>query len=197
MTWVDGVVLGVVALSALFSMVRGFVREVLGVGAWIGALLACLKFYTPVQPFVASLLPKSLQHFAIYGAMAAVFLVVLIILSLVSGLIGGLVRDSALSGLDHSLGILFGIARGAVIVFLAYIALGLAEPSSAWPAPVANARLLPMAYQGANWIAGLLPQQYRPKIQPLPSAPPPSADKLMQQPVAGSALQSNGGGQQQ
>ncbi len=191
MTWVDAVVLGVVALSALFSMVRGFVREVLGVGAWIGALLACLKFYAPVQPFVASLLPAHLSHFAIYGAMAAVFLVVLIILSLVSGLIGGLVRDSALSGLDHSLGIVFGIARGAVIIFLAYIALGLAEPSSAWPTPVANARTLPLAFQGANWIAGLLPKQYQPKIQPLPSPQPPSAATLMQQPVAGSALQTN------
>ncbi len=164
MTWVDAVVLGVVALSALFSMVRGFVREVLGVGAWIGAFIASMKFYAPLQPYVASLLPKGLAHFAIYGAMAAVFLVVLIILSLISGLIGGLVRDSALSGLDHSLGIVFGIARGAVIIFLAYIALGMAEPSAAWPAPVANAHFLPLAYKGANWISGLLPKQYQPKI---------------------------------
>ncbi len=191
MTWVDAVMLGIVALSALFSMVRGFVREVLGVGAWIGALVACLKFYGPVQPYIASLLPKSLQHFAIYGAMAAVFLVVLIILSLVSGLIGGLVRDSALSGLDHSLGILFGAARGAILVFLTYIALGLAEPSSQWPTPVVTARFLPLAGQGANWIAGLLPKQYRPKIQPLPSPKPPSARQPMRQPVSGSALQNS------
>lgn len=193
MTWVDAVVLGVIALSALFSMVRGFVREVLGVGAWIGAFIASMKFYGPVQPYIVSLLPKGLAHFAIYGAMASVFLVVLIILSLVSGLIGGLVRESPLSSLDHSLGIVFGIARGAVIIFLAYIALGMAEPSAAWPTPVANARFLPLAYQGANWLSQFLPKQYQPKIQPLPSPAPPSADKLMQQPVAGSALQ--GGGQ--
>ncbi|MGE4480484.1 CvpA family protein [Acidocella sp.] len=194
MTWVDAVVLGVVALSALFSMVRGFVREVLGVGAWIGAFLAAMRFYGPVEPYILSLLPKGLAHFAIYGAMAAVFLVVLIVLSLVSALIGGLVRDSALSGLDHSLGIVFGVARGAVIVFLAYIALGLAEPASVWPTPVVNARLLPIAFQGANWIAGLLPKPYQPKIQSLPSPQPPSAGKLMQQPVAGSALQSPSAG---
>ncbi|HTQ70920.1 MAG TPA: CvpA family protein [Acidocella sp.] len=188
MTWVDAVVLGVLALSALFSMVRGFVREVLGVGAWIGAFVASMKFYGPVQPYIASLLPKGLAHFAIYGAMAAVFLVVLIILSLVSGLIGGLVRESALSSLDHSLGIVFGLARGAVIICLAYIALGMAEPAPAWPEPVVNARFLPLAYQGANWLAGLLPKPYQPKIQPLPSPQPPPADKLMQQPVSGSAL---------
>lgn len=192
MTWVDWAVLAVVALSALFSMVRGFVREVLGVFAWVGAFIACLRWFQPVQPFIASLLPENLKHFAVYGAMAVVFLVVLIVLSIVSALIGGLIRDSALSSLDHSLGILFGIARGAVIAFLAYIALGLAEPATAWPQPVVNARFLPIAYDGAKWLVGFVPKQYQPKIEPLPSPAAPSADQLMQQPVSGSALQTSG-----
>lgn len=187
MTWVDTMILCVVALSALFSMVRGLVREVLSVGAWIGALLACLHFYGPVKPFVASVLPFGFGHFAIYGAMAVVFLVVLIILSMVSGILGGLVRSSPLSGLDHSLGILFGIARGAIIVFLAYVALGMTEPSNDWPAPVANARFLPLAQEGASWLVAFLPPQYQPKIQPIPSKIPTAAS-LMQQPVQGSAL---------
>lgn len=187
MTWVDAVILGVVVLSALFSMVRGLVREVLSVGAWIGALLASLHFYAPVQPFVASVLPIGLSHFAIYGAMAAVFLVVLIVLSIVSGLLGGLVRGSPLSGLDHSLGIVFGVARGAIIIFMAYIALGMTEPSASWPAPVANARLLPLAQEGAVWLTSLLPSHYQPKIQPLPGQAPTAAT-LMKQPIQGSAL---------
>lgn len=170
MTWIDAVILGMVALSTLFSMVRGFVREVLGVGAWVGALLACLHFYQPVQPYVASLLPHSLVHFAVYGAMGIVFLITLIILSIVSGLLGGLVRHSPLSSLDHALGIVFGLARGAIIAFLAYIALGMAEPSSAWPAPIAHARLLPLAQKGAGWLTDFLPSSYRPKVQPLPGA---------------------------
>ncbi len=45
MTWVDGAAIGIVVLSALFSLVRGFVREVLGVGAWVGAALAALSGY--------------------------------------------------------------------------------------------------------------------------------------------------------
>ncbi|GAN81286.1 CvpA family protein [Acidocella aminolytica] len=188
MTWVDGVILGIVALSAVFSMVRGFVREVLGVAAWIGALFAALKFYAPVQPYVASLLPHGMSHFAIYGAMAAVFLITLIILSILSALIGGLVRDSALSGLDHSLGLVFGIARGAVIIFLGYIALGMAEPATSWPQPVAHARFLPLAQEGATWLTGFLPQQYQPKIQSLPGTLVPAATTLMKQPVEGSAL---------
>lgn len=187
MTWVDAVILGVIALSALFSMVRGFVREVLSVAAWLGALFACLNFYGPVEPFVASVLPANMDHFSAYGAMAVVFVVSLIILSIISGILSGMVRDSALSGLDHSLGIVFGIARGAIILFLAYIALGMTEPSQSWPQPIANARLLPLVQEGALWLAGFLPPEYQPKIQPLPGQAP-SASSLMKPPVQGSAL---------
>ncbi|MGO9817198.1 MAG: CvpA family protein [Acidocella sp.] len=189
MTWIDAAVIFVILLSAAISMVRGFVREVLGVGAWIGAAFAAVKFYPLAQPEIASILPMSMKHFVIYGAMAVVFLVVLIVLSLISALIGGLVRDSALSGLDHSLGLVFGAVRGALVVCVAYIALsvGVAEPQ--WPAPVVNARFLPMAYQGAKALTSLLPDTYQPKVDPLPGSPAPPASTLMQQPVAGSALQ--------
>ena len=175
MTWIDGAVLAVVILSAAISAVRGFVREVLGVGAWLGACVAAVKLFPLVQPEIASVLPASMKNFAVYGAMGAVFLVVLILLSLISALIGGLVRESALSGLDHSLGLVFGAVRGAIIICAAYIGLGLAEPAAQWPAPIVNARFLPA--------------QYQPKVDALPSAPAPTAAKLMQQPVAGSALQ--------
>jgi membrane protein required for colicin V production len=187
MTWIDAAVLVIIILSAAFSMVRGFVREVLGVGAWIGAALAAVKFYPFVLPEISSVLP--MKNLVVYAAMGVIFIIVLILLSLVSALVGGLVRDSALSGLDRSLGLVFGAVRGALIVCLAYIALSVGVAEAEWPAPVVNARFLPMAYQGANALVGLLPKQYQPKVDPLPGAPAPSAGALMQQPVAGSALQ--------
>lgn len=186
MNWIDAAVLVVVLLSAAFSMVRGFVREVLGVAAWIGAGLAAVRFYPLVLPEVNSVLPA--KGFVVYVAMAVIFIVVLIVLSLISALIGGLVRESALSGLDRSLGLVFGAARGALIICLAYIALSVGVAQADWPAPVLNARFLPLAYQGAAALVGLLPKPYRPKVDPLPGTPAPSAGALMQQPVAGSAL---------
>jgi membrane protein required for colicin V production len=186
MTWVDAAVLVIVVLSAAFSMVRGFVREVLGVGAWIGAGLAAVRFYPLVLPEVASVLP--MKNLVVYVAMAVIFIVVLIVLSLISALIGGLVRDSALSGLDRSLGLVFGAARGALVVCLAYIALSVGVAQEEWPAPVVNARFLPIAYQGASELVALVPKEYQPKVDPLPGAPAPSAGTLMEQPVAGSAL---------
>jgi membrane protein required for colicin V production len=189
MTWIDGAVLAIIILSAAISAVRGFVREVLGIGAWLGAGIAAVRFFPLIQPQIASILPATMKNFTVYGAMGVVFIVVLIVLSLISALIGGFVRESALSGLDHSLGLVFGALRGALIICVAYIGLGFAEPAAQWPAPVVNARFLPMAYSGAKSLVTLVPKQYRPIVDPPPSAPAPAAATLMQQPVAGSALQ--------
>jgi membrane protein required for colicin V production len=186
MTWIDAAALVIVILSAAFSMVRGFVREVLGVFAWIGAAFAALRFYPLVQPYVNSVLP--MKNLVVYVSMGVVFLVTLIVLSLISALIGGFVRESALSGLDRSLGLVFGAVRGAVIICLAYIALSVGIDQSQWPAPVVNARFLPWAHEGAEVLVSYLPPQYRPKVAPLPGAAAPSAATLMQTPVQGSAL---------
>jgi membrane protein required for colicin V production len=186
MTWVDAAVLVIVLLSAAFSMVRGFVREALGVAAWVGAAYAAVRWYPLVLPEISSVLP--MKNFVVYVAMAVIFIVVLIVLSLISALIGGLVRDSALSGLDRSLGLVFGAVRGMIIVCLAYVALSVGLAEGQWPAPVVNARFLPLAHQGAVYLVAFLPSPYQPKVDPLPGAPAPSAGALMQQPVTGSAL---------
>lgn len=187
MTWVDGAAIGIVVISALFSLVRGFVREVLGIGAWVGAVLAALSGYRYVQPYVASVV--SARNFVVPISAGIVFIVVLILLSIISAWIGGLIRESALSGLDRSLGIVFGVVRGAVILCLAYIALSIFLVPSEWPAPVTNSRFLPYEYAGAVMLVSLLPPEYQPKVSPLPASGPPSANTLMQEPVSGSALQ--------
>lgn len=186
MTWVDGAVLGVVALSAVFSMVRGFVREILGVGAWLGAALVARVGYPVLEPYVGSVLAA--KNLVFYVSVGVVFLIALIIFSIISAVIGGYVRDSALSGLDRSLGLVFGLVRGVLVVCIAYIGLSIGVDEAQWPPPVVHARFLPVAYQGAVTLANLLPAPYRPKVDPLPGTPAPSAGTLMQQPVAGSAL---------
>jgi membrane protein required for colicin V production len=186
MTWVDAAAISIIVLSAMFSLVRGFVREILGVAAWVGAAFAALKGYQLVLPYVASVLAMRAAQVPV--SIGIVFVVILIILSIISAWIGGLVRESALSGLDRSLGLVFGVVRGAVILCLAYIGLSMFVVQDQWPAPVVNARLLPFAFEGASFLAGLLPPGYQPTILPLPGRAAPSAGTLMQQPVSGSAL---------
>jgi membrane protein required for colicin V production len=162
MTWVDGAVLLVLVLSALFSVVRGFVREVLGLVAWAGAGVAALKFYPWIVPEISSVLP--MKNFVDYAAEGVVFIIVLVILSLISALIGDVVRNSPLAGVDSSLGLVFGLARGALVVCLAYIALSVGVKQAEWPAPVTNARCLPLVREGAGKLVALVPAQYRPAL---------------------------------
>jgi membrane protein required for colicin V production len=189
LTWIDGAAIGIVVVSALFSLVRGFVREVLGVGAWVGAALGALSGYKYAEPYVASVV--SAKNFVVPVSAGIVFIALLILLSITSAWIGGLVRDSALSGLDRTLGIVFGVVRGGFIVCLAYIGLSLFLVPAEWPAPVTNARFLPYAHAGAVMLVSLLPPDYQPKVNALPQPGAPSANTLMQQPVAGSALAPN------
>lgn len=189
MTWVDAAAISIIILSAIFSLVRGFVREMLGVAAWIGAAFAALKGYQLVLPYVSSVVSSHNLQTPI--SIGVVFLVILIILSIISAWLGGMVRESALSGLDRSLGLVFGVVRGVVILCLAYIGMSMFVAQSEWPTPVVNARILPLAYQGATVLAGLLPADYQPTVLAIPTAPPPAAKTLMQQPVSGNALQSD------
>jgi membrane protein required for colicin V production len=188
MTWVDAAAISIIILSALFSLVRGFVREMLGVAAWLGAAFAALKGYIYVEPYVASVV--TVRNLVVPVSIGAVFIVILIILSIISAWVGGVVRESALSSMDRSLGLVFGAVRGLVILALGYIGLSLFVPAAEWPDPVVNARMLPLAFDGASMLAGLLPLEYRPNVLPLPVASAPTAGALMQQPVAGSALRS-------
>jgi membrane protein required for colicin V production len=188
MTWVDAAAISIIILSALFSLVRGFVREMLGVAAWLGAAFAALKGYTYIEPYISSVV--SVRNLVMPVSIGAVFVVILIILSIISAWVGGVVRESALSSMDRSLGLVFGAVRGFVILAMGYIGLSLFVPAAQWPDPVVNARMLPYAFDGATMLADLLPPDYRPNVLPLPVASAPTAGTLMQQPVAGSALKS-------
>jgi membrane protein required for colicin V production len=169
MTWVDAVVLLILAGSALFAFLRGFVREALGLCAWVGAVYFAV-FYAPAARPEALRLTGN-PEFADPAAFAAVFLIALIVFSVIAGLLARLVRSTGLGALDRTIGLLYGLIRGAALVSLAYIAAGLLVAVSQWPGAVLQARSLPLAYAGARWIAQELPPRYAPKVAPPPDAP--------------------------
>lgn len=179
MTWVDLAVAGVIAVSALLAFMRGLVREVLGIAAWVGAAIVAVWAGPYAVPKAAQYITE--QQIAMIVAYGATFVVALLFLLVVSHWIGAVVRDSALSGLDRTLGLVFGVARGAVVVVFAYIAAGFVVPIKQWPPPVLQARALPYAYRGAVWAEGLLPAEFRPQPPQLPPGAdtPTTADDLM------------------
>ena len=166
MTWVDLAVIGVLLVSALLAFMRGFVSEVLAIGAWVGAGLAALWAGPLARPQIEIWMDQWVKLPALVTPMSfgVVFLVVLIVLLILSRWIGELVRNSVLSGLDRSLGLLFGLLRGAVLVICAYIGTGMLIPMDKWPSAVLEARLLPFVYGGASVVVKALPQPYQPRL---------------------------------
>jgi membrane protein required for colicin V production len=182
MTWVDGVVLAVLAISAVLAFVRGLVQEVLGVGAWIGAALLALV----LRPAVVPLLRGSVEPAWLADALAAgaVFLVVLIILKLFIGAIARRVQNSVLGSTDRALGLVFGAVRGAFLVILAYILGGMVLPATdRWPEAVRDARSLPLVIEGAQWLVAQLPPEYQPRVASPPARPGPTQEDFERPPA--------------
>lgn len=165
MTWADGVAIGIVVLSGLLALARGFVREALGVGAWLGAGLAAFVFYPLVEAQLEGFIRE--RQLILPLSIGIVFIVVLIILSVLSAWLGSMVRDSILAGVDRTLGFAFGLVRGVVIVCLVYIGLSIFLQPLEWPAAITHAKLLSYARSGSEFLVALLPPAYRPHIDKL------------------------------
>ncbi|MHA7849698.1 CvpA family protein [Roseovarius sp.] len=124
-TIIDGVVALVIVLSALLAYSRGLVREALAIAGWIVAGILAFMFAPQVEPLVKEVpvvgdfIADSCE-LSMIGAFAVVFAVALIVASLITPLFSSLVQRSALGGLDQGLGFLFGVARGVLLVAIAY-----------------------------------------------------------------------------
>ncbi|MCZ4256584.1 CvpA family protein [Sulfitobacter sp. G21635-S1] len=124
-TIIDGVVALVIVLSALLAYGRGLVRELMAIVGWIAAAVLAYLFAAQVEPLVRELpvvgefLADSCE-LSIIGAFAIVFAVALIVVSLFTPLFSSLVQRSVLGGLDQGLGFVFGVARGIILVAIAF-----------------------------------------------------------------------------
>jgi len=124
-TIVDGVVALVIVVSALLAYSRGLVRESLAIAGWVVAAVLAFIFAPQVQPLVkevpviGSFISDSCELSMIAGA-AAIFALALVIAALFTPLFSSVVQRSALGGIDQGLGFLFGVARGILLVAIAY-----------------------------------------------------------------------------
>ena len=178
MTWVDLAVFGFVLISGLLAFARGLVREVLGIGAWVGSVAAAMLALPSMRGTVRGWLPS--PEWVDPVSFIVVFLVSLIVLTLVARTIGGLVRKSALGGVDRTLGLVFGLARGAAVVIIAYIIGQMVFPIERWPDVVLDARTLTPTYEAARWVREQLPEPYRPHVlERPPVARHPTAEALL------------------
>ena len=174
MTYVDAIALAVLAISALAGLVRGLVREVLGLAAWVIAAWGAVQLYPALAPTTHGWFSDPTTGDIL--AYAIGFIVLLILFSVLANLGARFIQFSALGGLDRILGLLFGLLRGAAVLVLAYILVGLVLPTAEWPAVVQHARGTPLVYAGAVWTAERIPKTYRPALAPPLGAKPDTTD---------------------
>lgn len=153
---VDIAVLVVLLLSALLAYARGFVHEVLSVLGWIGAIFATIHGYPYLKPYARQFIPVEL--IADLAAGVVIFIVTLIVLSFITRGAAKMVKASALNFLDRSLGFLFGIVRGAVIVCILYLGISWLMPPAEQPAWARSARSMPLIENGADMLRALIPE---------------------------------------
>ncbi|RME32671.1 MAG: CvpA family protein [Gammaproteobacteria bacterium] len=130
MQWVDVAILGVIGVSALLSLLRGLVREVLSLVAWVLAFWVAIRFSPTLAPSLDFLTVPSARQFL---AFLSLFLVTLLTGGLINHLVGKLVDSTGLSTTDRVLGMVFGLVRGGAIILLLVLLAGLTPlPGDSW-----------------------------------------------------------------
>jgi membrane protein required for colicin V production len=157
----------VLLISALFAYLRGFVHELLSVVGWIGAIVATIYGLPYLKPFIAQFISADMAPDLIGGTV--IFVLTLAILSVITRIIAKSVQDSALNILDRSLGFLFGLARGAVLVCLAYIGVEWMIEPKEQPHWLVSARSMPLILTGADMLTSLVPEDMNGPAKPRPN----------------------------
>ncbi len=156
-SYLDLALLGIVVVSALLSMVRGFAREVLAIASWGAAAVAAYLLYPRgdaldlMEHYIAK------DTIRMIAAIAIVFFVTLILVSIVTVKLSDAILDSRIGALDRTLGFAFGAARGFLLGVVAFLFFNWLVPVKSQPDWVLNAKAKPLLQASGNEIVSFLP----------------------------------------
>ena len=154
-TWLDILLLGVMLVSGLLAMIRGFMREILSITAWGAAAAATLLLYPKLLPIAKANISSDLV--ATGAVIGGVFLLTLLIVSILTVKVSDMILDSRIGALDRTLGFLFGLGRGLLIMVVAFLFFAWLVPSKTQPTWVANAKSKVMLQATGDWLMSMLP----------------------------------------
>ena len=151
----DIALISVMLISGVLAMVRGFMREILSIASWGIAALVTLFGYAKAVPFAKQYISNDL--IATGASVGVLFLGTLLVVSLFTVKISDMILDSRVGALDRSLGFLFGLARGLIIMVVAYLFLVWLIPAKSQPTWVQDARSRPVLQGTGDWLLSVLP----------------------------------------
>jgi membrane protein required for colicin V production len=169
-------------ISAVLAMVRGFMREVLSIASWAAAAGVTLYAYPKLLPLAKQYVSNELV--ATGAVVAGVFLGTLLVVWVITIKISDMVLDSRVGALDRTLGFLFGLARGLLIVVVAFLFFAWLVPEKSRPDWVRNAKSALVLQSTGQALMSMLPEDpegylrklKRPKEDQDPADAPPPAD---------------------
>lgn len=155
LNWLDLTIIGIITLSMVFSLIRGFIRESFSLASWVIAIWAGIAF----TPTLSAMMPDYVENPLLRTGISflIIFLTLLIIGSLISYLLSKLARKTGLSGTDRLLGLIFGAARGVLIVAVLLVIgvlMGL-EQQPWWQSSTLITHFKPLTI----WLQSMLPEQ--------------------------------------
>ena len=154
-TWLDLILLLVMLVSGLLAMIRGFMREILSIGAWIIAALVTLYGYARVLPVAQGYFNSNMVAAAV--TIGSIFLLTLLIVSVITVRVSDMILDSRVGALDRTLGFLFGLGRGLIIVVVAFLFFAWLVPDRSQPEWVRGAKSKVVLQSTGQWLISMLP----------------------------------------
>ena len=153
LTWIDFVIIGIVFVSCVISVIRGFVREALSLASWVISFLIAWNLHGAFARFFQSSIEH--QNLRLVVAFFVLFVMSLVVFTIVSFFAGKLVERTGLTGADRVIGVVFGFFRGILIVtgLVALAGLSHLPQTELWH----ESLLLSNIQAVAIWLTGLLP----------------------------------------
>jgi membrane protein required for colicin V production len=155
-TLLDMILIAVMLISALLAMIRGFMREVLSITAWIVAAVVTLYSFSKLLPLAKTYFNNDIVAYAV--VIGGTFVGTLLLVSVITVRFSDMVLDSRVGALDRTMGFLFGLARGLVIVVVAFLFFAWLVPDRSQPEWIRSAKSRVVLQGTGDWLMSMLPE---------------------------------------